>query len=105
MDKLMDIFCSGDIERVISMVRNELSAGRSRESIIEDILVPSIEKIGVYFENDDLFVPEVLTATRVIHAVLRFLNNRYDQDTDEEPCSIVIGTVAGDLHDIGKNIL
>ena len=105
MEKIIKILSDGDMKRLKDMIEDELQRGRSKESIIEDILIPAMEQIGTYFEDEVMFVPEVLTASRLVQAGIRFLKCPYKKEYDENAYTVVIGTVAGDLHDIGKNIL
>lgn len=95
----------GDINGTTSLSSEMLKEGVSAKEILENGLLAGMEIIGVKFKNNEVFVPEVLMAARAMNAALDILKPSLS-DKDAEPIGkAVLGTVKGDLHDIGKNLV
>jgi 5-methyltetrahydrofolate--homocysteine methyltransferase len=75
------------------------------QAIIEERLVPGMAVIGEKFQCDEIFVPEMLIAANAMKASLAILEPLVAEAGSKAPYSAVIGTVEGDLHDIGKNLV
>jgi len=95
----------GQSNEVMDLVRKAIDAGIDVKEILNDGLLNAMSAIGVKFKNNEVFVPEVLIAARAMNAGLTVLEPLL-VDADVEPTGkIVLGTVKGDLHDIGKNLV
>jgi methanogenic corrinoid protein MtbC1 len=73
--------------------------------ILNNALIPGMERIGVKFRENKVFVPEVLMAAKAMKASMTFLNDFFNEGKAQKKGTLVIGTVEGDLHDIGKNLV
>lgn len=96
----------GDAEAVKRVTEFSLHEGIGAKRIIEEGLLPIMERIGKAFRSGEIYIPDVLMSSRAVHAslyVLKPLMSHYDIGFYKR--TIVIGTVAGDLHDIGKNMI
>jgi 5-methyltetrahydrofolate--homocysteine methyltransferase len=94
-----------DEEKVSELTRKELDAGTDIQSILNDGLISAMDEVGKQFSEGVLFVPEMLMAAQAMKGGLRVLKPHL-ADTDTKPKgTIIIGTVKGDLHDIGKNLV
>lgn len=82
-----------------------MNEGVAPEVILEDCLTPGMSIIGEKFTNCDVFVPEVLVAARAMNAGLSVLGEQYAVKGINPIGKAMIGTVKGDLHDLGKNIV
>jgi corrinoid protein of di/trimethylamine methyltransferase len=105
LEELSLLMQKGRAKDVQAMVQALLDQGLSAKSILQDGLLAAMNVVGVKFKNNDIFVPEVLIAARAMNRGVEVLKP-YLVDDDVEPIgTAVIGTVKGDLHDIGKNLV
>ncbi|MFL7792276.1 MAG: corrinoid protein [Anaerolineae bacterium] len=100
-EKLYD----GNNTEVAELTQQALDGGATAAEILNGGLVTGMDRVGVDFKNGDLFVPEVLIAARAMHAGLDILRPLLAESDVPSAGKIVVGTVAGDLHDIGKNLV
>ena len=105
LDKLQEALMAGKKADVESLVDQALAAGLPTRRILNEGLISGMEKLGVLFKNNEVFIPEVLVAARAMNAGLTKLEPYLIKDKIEPKGTIVIGTVKGDLHDIGKNLV
>lgn len=82
-----------------------LAAGASAQQIIAEGLGPGMETVGKKFEDGDYFVPELLLSARAMRSALDLLRPHLEGSGEASPGTVVLGTVQGDVHEIGKNIV
>jgi len=95
----------GDSSAVKGLTRSALSQNISPQRILNDGLTRGMDAIGVKFKNNEVFIPEVLIATRAMKAGMDIIKPLLIKERIMPLAKIVIGTVKGDLHDIGKRIV
>jgi 5-methyltetrahydrofolate--homocysteine methyltransferase len=95
----------GDMEAVEAATRKAIDDGMSPKEILDDGLIAGMDVVGRDFKAGDLFIPEVLLCARVMHAGMEILRPLLAESGVPAQGKLVIGTVAGDLHDIGKNLV
>jgi 5-methyltetrahydrofolate--homocysteine methyltransferase len=95
----------GDAAEVASGVKTALAEGIGAEEILNQALVAPMDEVGQRFEEGDLFVPEMLIAARAMQAGLQILKPHLAKADVKAAGKVAIGTVKGDLHDIGKNLV
>jgi 5-methyltetrahydrofolate--homocysteine methyltransferase len=95
----------GNAAGVESEVRAALTNSASPEALLNTALIPAMGEVGRLFEAGEVFVPEMLVAARAMQAALNVLRPLLAESGQEPVAKIAIGTVAGDLHDIGKNLV
>ena len=95
----------GDATEVESGVKSALAEGIGAEEILNNALVAPMGEVGRRFEEGDLFVPEMLIAARAMQAGLKILKPHLAKADVKTAGKVAIGTVKGDLHDIGKNLV
>lgn len=95
----------GRVKNVENLVKEAVSAGHSAGEILESGLLDGMNVVGVKFKNNEIFVPEVLIAARAMTAGLTILKPLLVKDGVKSGGRVVIGTVKGDQHDIGKNLV
>jgi corrinoid protein of di/trimethylamine methyltransferase len=105
LDKLQDALMAGRKNDVETLVDQALAEGLPTRRILNEGLIAGMEKLGVMFKNNEVFIPEVLVAARAMNAGLTKLEPYLIKDKIEPKGLVVIGTVKGDLHDIGKNLV
>jgi len=106
--KLETIFqnvTEGKAEEVESGVKAALDSGVSPEEILNEALIAAMTDVGQRFEDGDFFVPEMLVAARAMQTGLNLLKPHLAEAGVESVGTVAIGTVKGDLHDIGKNLV
>jgi 5-methyltetrahydrofolate--homocysteine methyltransferase len=86
-------------------VREALAAGVNADAILQDALIAAMGEVGNRYEEGDMFVPEMLIAARAMQAGLNLLKPHLIGGMTKSAGKIAIGTVKGDLHDIGKNLV
>ena len=96
---------AGKAKIVTERVQQAIDAGIPAQQILEEGLLAGMSVIGEKFKNNEVFVPEVLIAARAMNRGVALLKPLLVQDGVEAAGKVCIGTVKGDLHDIGKNIV
>ncbi|HOF02446.1 MAG TPA: corrinoid protein [Atribacterota bacterium] len=95
----------GEAERVAELVRTALAEQCPPQDILEEGLIDGMNIIGLKFKNNEIYLPEVLIAARAMYAGMDVLNPKLTETGVKNKGTAVIGTVRGDLHDIGKNLV
>ena len=96
---------AGKAKIVKTLVQQALDEGHSAQEILNDGLLAGMDVIGEKFKNNEIFVPEVLVAARAMNKGVEILKPLLAEDGAKAAGRICIGTVQGDLHDIGKNLV
>lgn len=102
---LKDMVASGRLPQAKALVNDAISAGMDPQEIIDRYLVKGMEEIGEKFEKGLAFVPNLLLAARAMKGCLDILTPLMKDGCASSLGTVVIGTVKGDLHDIGKNLV
>ena len=109
MDKklktIYDAILDGDMEGVVNNIQAPLDAGIVPGEILNKALIPAMDKVGQLFEEGEYFVPEMLVAARAMKAGLEILKPLLVDSGVNPVGKVALGTVKGDLHDIGKNLV
>lgn len=106
MEEIRKKLIDGDNEALQALVKDALDGGVSAVDILDDGLLKGMEIIGERFKNKEIFVPEVLFAARAMLQVLDILDPALaEQGGGESKGKVVIGTVKGDVHNVGKNLV
>lgn len=105
LNQLYDAILNGRLEEGIASTTAALEEGADPQVIINDYMVKAMEEIGARFEVGTAFVPNLLMSARAMKGVLNLLKPRLASQTVATSGTVVIGTVKGDLHDIGKNLV
>ncbi len=102
---LVERIQEGDFAAVQTLVREYLAQGRSPEEVIQKGVVVALDIVGEKFSRGECFIPEMLIAARASQKGLEILKPLLVKGSFQPMGKVVIGTVKGDLHDIGKNIV
>jgi 5-methyltetrahydrofolate--homocysteine methyltransferase len=102
---LADAIIAGNRDRARELTEQAISESVSPQQIINQGLIAGMSVVGHKFKNNEYYVPEVLIAARAMHASLDLLRPMIAQGAIEPVGKVAIGTVKGDLHDIGKNLV
>jgi 5-methyltetrahydrofolate--homocysteine methyltransferase len=103
--KMQTDLYDGDMDAVEAATLKAIDEGMSPKEILDDGLILGMEAVGRDFKAGDLFIPEVLLCARAMHAGMEVLRPLLEESGVPVRGKLVIGTVAGDLHDIGKNLV
>jgi len=102
---LYDAILNGDANKAHAATLAALAAGTAPLHLITESMVPAMDEVGRLFEAEEYYVPELLLAGRAMRSALELLRPLMTAAGEKLPTKVVIGTVKGDLHDIGKNIV
>ena len=105
LKKLFDAVVNGDFEAVKSNLQAALDAKLDPTIILNDGMIAAMSEVGCRFEAGDYYVPEMLIAARAMQSGMAILKPYLQQTDRKSSGKVVIGTVKGDLHDIGKNLV
>jgi len=105
LSQLYDDTLIGNRPAVLELTNQGLAMGLGPEELLYEALIPSLEEVGVRFERGDFFVPEMLIAGKAMAAALEILRPLLAETGAQTIGTIVMGTVRGDVHDIGKNLV
>jgi len=105
MKTLMDSVIRGDNKGVPKRVEELLAGGATPERLMKEAMIPAMDAVGEQFQKGEIYLPEMLLAARAMKAGMEVLKPRMVQDPVPSAGRVVVGTVRGDMHDIGKNLL
>jgi 5-methyltetrahydrofolate--homocysteine methyltransferase len=105
LEQMQKDLYEGNFDEVESATKAALKSGMTAQEILNDGLVAGMNIVGRDFKSGDLFIPEVLMCAKAMHAGLEVLRPLLAESGAASQGKVVLGTVAGDLHDIGKNLV
>ena len=105
LGELYDKTLTGNAPDVLALTRQGLDGGLGPETLLYEALIPALEEVGARFERGDFFVPEMLIAGKAMAGALEILRPLLAETGAETIGTVVMGTVKGDVHDIGKNLV
>ena len=105
LNELYEAILGGKLEQAQAVTQQAIAEGIEPQSIISDYMVKGMEEIGARFEAGKAFVPNLLMSARAMKGCLELLKPLLKGDNSTSAGRVVIGTVKGDLHDIGKNLV
>jgi methylmalonyl-CoA mutase cobalamin-binding domain/chain len=103
--QLYDLTLVGNRPAVLDLTNQGLALGLGPETLLYEALIPALEEVGARFERGDFFVPEMLIAGKAMAGALEVLRPLLAETGAQTIGRIVMGTVKGDVHDIGKNLV
>jgi corrinoid protein of di/trimethylamine methyltransferase len=102
---LYDAVLNGDVKTAKAVTEQALRDGNEPMKLIQDYMMPAMGEVGRRFECSEYFVPELLLSARAMKGALELLRPLLVQGGAQPTGRVVVGTVKGDLHDIGKNLV
>jgi len=105
LDAIRSGTVAGQVDAVLPLMRAALAEGVAPVVLLQDGLIAAMDEVGRRFERGDCYIPEMLLSARVMKAALETLRPHLVSAKVEPVGRIVIGTMHGDLHDIGKNLV
>ena len=104
-EPLKQAIIDGNADTALALTQALLASGACAREILDEALLPGMEVVGVRMREGDCFIPEVLLSARVMQSCLDLLRPHMAAGDEAGGGTVVIGTVEGDLHDIGKNLV
>jgi len=105
IEELYNAICKGDRKQVEQIVNQQVAAGAKVVELLNDSMIPAMRSMGDKFSRNEVYVPEMLIAARAMQAGLKIIEPILAQTGHKPLARVCIGTVKGDLHDIGKNLV
>jgi len=105
LQALADALIKGDRNTVVELTEAALSEGVQPKEILDNGLIAGMNVVGKRFKANEIYVPEVLIAARAMNAGMGVLQPKLTEAGVQPVATVVLGTVKGDLHDIGKNLV
>ena len=102
---LYDAILNGNAKGATAAVKTALAEGADPQALLDKAMIPAMDEVGRLFEANEYFVPELLIAARAMKAALAEVQPILTQSGAKPHARVAIGTVKGDLHDIGKNLV
>ena len=102
---LKEAVIEGNAGQAKELTQAALDGGRGPQEILDEALIPAMDVVGEKFAKQEFYIPEMLIAARAMQAGLALLKPLLVQNQAKPRGKVVIGTVKGDLHDIGKNLV
>ena len=104
-DQLKQALTEGNADTVKALTEAPLATGASAREILDEALLPGMEIVGERMRSGECFIPEVLLSARTMQGALDLIRPHLGAGEETSSGTVVIGTVEGDLHDIGKNLV
>lgn len=105
LSEISEKLIGGDDEAVANLTRDALANGLPPRDLLDNALIAGMNEVGRRFKTHELFLPDVLLAARAMYAGLELIKPLLEKSGGASRGSVVLGTVQGDLHDIGKNLV
>lgn len=105
LKKLYDAILNGNFKIARELTQQALSAGIDPQVLVQQQMIPAMDEVGRRYEANEYFVPELLISARAMKASLELIRPLLVAQGAEPAGRVAIGTVKGDLHDIGKNLV
>ena len=104
-ENLYEAICKGDARAVQDLVQAVIDADEDVVGLLNETMIPAMRNVGELFSKNEIFVPEMLIAARAMQAGLKLIEPRLIDSGHQPRARVAVGTVKGDLHDIGKNLV
>jgi 5-methyltetrahydrofolate--homocysteine methyltransferase len=105
LEALKQAVIAGRRKQAMDLTQLALDEGADPQDLIDRVLIPALNVVGDRFQKREIFVPEMMIAAKSMQSCVDLLNPLTNKETDRSLGTVVIGTVFGDLHDIGKNLV
>ena len=104
-EALTESVIKGDIDSAVAETQSSLDAGHSARSILDNGLITAMDEVGERYSKGLIFVPQMLRSAKTMQECMKVLEHFFKEGDVTSKGKVLIGTVKGDLHDIGKNLV
>ena len=105
LGKMAESLIAGNIDEVVNLTKEAVDEGTAPADILDNGLLAGMDVVGQRFKAEEMFIPEVLRCAKCMHGAMEILRPLLAETGAESIGTLIIGTVKGDLHDIGKNLV
>ncbi len=105
LSELSTAIIEGNLDDIVDLTKDALEDGLNAKQILDQGLMPGMDHVGVEFKAGNMYVPEVLRSARAMQASMEIVKPLLAETGDAMTGKVLLGTVKGDLHDIGKNLV
>jgi 5-methyltetrahydrofolate--homocysteine methyltransferase len=105
MEELKQLVIDGKSDKAVALVVKLLDQGNAPDAIMEQALIPAMDLVGKLFQEGEYFLPELRVSAKAMQKSVEVIKQRSPAGSVTKSGKAVVGTVKGDLHDIGKNLL
>ena len=105
LERLYDAVLAGNAKQAVAVTKEAVAAGVDPQVLLDEYMIPAMDEVGQRFESNECFVPELLISARAMKGAVEVIRPLLATAGAEPIGRVVIGTVQGDLHDIGKNLV
>ncbi len=105
LDQLYFAIVDGNAKAAVAVTKDAVAANVAPQTLLADYMIPAMDEVGARFESNECFVPELLISARAMKAALEVVRPLLVGQAAEPAGRVVVATVHGDLHDIGKNLV
>ena len=102
---IIETLIKGDEAQLTQLVKSAMAQGVPAKKILSEGLIAGMDIVGEKMENEDMFIPEVLMSAKAMSECVKILKPQLTEEDSAARGKVIIGTVKGDLHDIGKNLV
>ncbi len=103
--QISEILSKGDQKQIVELVQQAFDKGVAPETVLNEGLIAGMDRVGQKFQSGEIYIPHMLLAARAMHAALDILKPLLAESGNAPAGRVVLGTVKGDHHDIGKNLV
>ena len=105
MEKLREYVITGKVNETTERVQQLLQEGQDPDAMMKEAMIPAMDVVGDLFQKGEVYLPEMLMAAKAMKAGMEILKPGMIRSGATSIGTVVVGTVSGDMHDIGKNLL
>jgi len=102
---LNEAVIKGDIQTALMLTQNAMDAGKKAHEVLDQGLIAAMDQVGDKFAKGEMFVPQMLRSAKAMQECVKLIKPQFQEGDFKSKGKVVIGTVKGDLHDIGKNLV
>jgi 5-methyltetrahydrofolate--homocysteine methyltransferase len=104
-EKVVVAILEGDRERITALIDEAMQSGRTASQLVDEFMIPAIVRVGELYEKKIYFLPHLMAAAETMKKALAYLDPHLKKAAKADKGKIIMATVRGDIHDIGKNIV
>lgn len=104
-NEIMEAVIKGKRNQVTNLVKAAVEAGQNPQEIIETLLIPAINEVGDLFDKQIYFLPQLISSAETMKIAVDYLEPKLEKSETQTLGKVIMATVAGDIHDIGKNLV
>jgi len=105
LDQLYNAIVDGNAKAAAALAKDAVAANVDPQTLLNDYMIPAMDEVGARFAANECFVPELLISARAMKAGLEVIRPLLLAQASEPAGSVIVATVQGDIHDIGKNLV